>query len=50
MFGPKSDGAAGDWIRLCEELYKLNSSTNIIREIKLRKNKKGEVCDTYGGK
>lgn len=25
MFGLKSDGVAGDWMRLCEELYNLNS-------------------------
>jgi len=40
MFGPKSDEVAGDWMRLCEELYNLNSSTNIIREIKSRKTRR----------
>jgi hypothetical protein len=37
MFGLKSDGVARDWMRLCEELYNLNCSTNIIREITSRK-------------
>jgi hypothetical protein len=40
MFGPKSDGVAGDWVRLCEEIYKLKSSKNIIQEIKSRKTRR----------
>lgn len=40
MFGSKSDGIARDWMRLCEELYNLNSATNIIREIKSRKTRR----------
>ena len=40
MFGPKSDGVAGDRMRLCEELYNLTTSTNIIREIKSRKTRR----------
>jgi hypothetical protein len=36
MFESKSDGVAGEWMRLCEELYNLNSSINNIREIKSR--------------
>jgi hypothetical protein len=40
MFRPKSDGVAGYWMLLCEELYSLKSSTNIIREIKSRKTRR----------
>ena len=40
MFGFKSDGVAGEWMRLCVELSNLNSSTNIIREIMSRKTRR----------
>jgi hypothetical protein len=38
MFGPKREEVAGNWRRLHnEELYKLYTSPNIIRVIKLRR-------------
>jgi hypothetical protein len=37
IFGPKMDEVTGDWRKLHnEELHKLNSSPNIIRQIKSR--------------
>ena len=38
IFGSKTDGVAGEWIRLhSEELYNVYSSLNIIRLIKSRR-------------
>jgi len=50
IFGPKSDGFAGDWMRLCEELYNLELLNKYYSGDQIKKNKKGRACDTYGGK
>jgi hypothetical protein len=37
-FGPKREGTAGDWRKMCiERLHDLYSSPNIIRVIKSRR-------------
>jgi hypothetical protein len=47
-FGPKMDNVAGEWRRLHkEELYDLQSSSNIIKLIK--KNEISSTCSMYEG-
>jgi hypothetical protein len=49
IFGPKTDEVTGEWKKLHkEELYNLNSSPNIIRQIRLRR-MMGGACGTQGG-
>ena len=49
VFGPKRDEVKGEWRRLHnKELYLLESSPNIIRVIK-SKRQMGTTCSTYGG-
>jgi hypothetical protein len=43
IFGPKRDGIRGNWSKLHnEELHNLNSSRNIIRMIKSRREKRAD--------
>jgi hypothetical protein len=51
IFGPRRDEVTGEWRRLHKyELYDLYSSTNVIRVIRIEKNKIGGTCSTYWGK
>ena len=49
IFGPKRDKVTGEWRKVYEELNDLYSSPNIIRVIKLRKNKMGLAWSMYRG-
>jgi hypothetical protein len=51
IFGPKRDEVTGDWRKLHnEELYKLYSSTNIIRMIKSRRMRWAGHVERMGAK